>query len=214
LLALSTPLLRGPNAIGLSWVLPAFGAPALPFVGVPVVLASGWVILALWRLGNPRWLAAGLLSAFVGLAVSATAGFVPVSGMSVELASALGVLEALVAGVLLADQFGYIQNRGLPIGLAVDIWVLMGVLLIFNGSLLLTPALSAAMGVIVASPVLVVALLPPDQHGRRGMEWHAMGGAAEQRRAPEQTVLWFLLAFFALPLCLATSYFLVDALAG
>ncbi len=214
-LALSGPALRFLGVVDQTSFLPGFGAPIVPFIGAPVMLASGWVMLALWHLGNTRWATAGVVSAFVGLIVAATTGFVPLSGMSVDLASALGVLEAMVAGVLLADQFGYLEANGLLVGLAADIWVLMGVLLMSSGSLLLTPILSVAMGAIVASPVLSVALLSHLQAGR------ADSGAArnaaratrgETRAEARRRGAWFFIAFLALPVCLGSSYLLVGFL--
>lgn len=213
LLALSMSALQTlPLASG-TWTLPIFNAPVVPFIGAPVVLASGWVMLALWHLGNPRWVLGGVMSAFVGLAVAATAGFVPLSGMSIQLTSALGVLEALVAGVLLTDQFGYIENQGLLIGLAADIWVLLGVLIMFSGSLLLTPILSVAMGVIVASPILGVALLAHYRTNQRAESprW-SFAQTRTARAAPKQSLVWFLATFLALPLGLASGYFVVSAL--
>ncbi len=191
-LGLSTYLLRSAGLQGQPWVLPVFGAPVVPFVGVPAVLGAGWVMVALWHLGNKRWLLGGVLAALIGLAMTATAGFVPHAGISTVAASGLGVLEALVGGVLIADLFGYVEQQGLLTGLAVDVWLLMGVLVVFRDSLLLTPVLSIVMGMIVASPVVVVALLSSRPVGRADRSTRGL--------------LWLIAALLALPVGLLVGY--------
>jgi hypothetical protein len=152
---------------------PGSELPVVIFLGAPAVLAAGWAMLALWYAGNRRWLAGGAVAAVFALLIAAAQMYSPNFGFGPQVAWALVGGESFVAGVWLADLFYGLNRKGVTIGLAADIWMLLLFLPWFaERTQFLFPLIPAALLIAPTTAISIALLVEKGRPQiRRSLQW-------------------------------------------
>jgi hypothetical protein len=200
LLALSVRLLSTSGMISRAatgWPAPGSldVAPTILSVGVPVALAAFWTVVALSYLesGRGKWLVGGLAAGAATCVLVATPYLLTLCGLDSHLALLLTGLEALVAGLWLADMLGYLSRNGIAPSLAAAVWLYMGVALFFPAALVSVVSILAAM--LVVMPLCIVAM-------------------AGRNPVPVRSTPWLVAELLTLPLVLGASTLLAGLALG
>lgn len=176
---------------------PGSDLPAAVFLGAPAALAAGWAMLALWYMGSSTriWVAGGIVAALFALFVAAAQRYTPNYGFDPQVAWALAGGEAFVAGVWLTDLFTGLNRRGVTIGLAADLWMLILFLPWFGQHMpFIYPFVPTAL---IVAPLLAIAT-----------------ASLVERRKPrlKRLLQWLAVGFLMLPVALIASLYLARAI--
>jgi hypothetical protein len=142
-------VLSGPYAIGAAVLVGAVGGALLGVVeefataadvisgeyywsvvlaGVALTLGVGWSMLALWRLGNARWLLYSIAAGVLSLACAMVGAVAAASVIELKYAFLVaGAVPALVIGLTMAYMLGGVRGRDLLVYTAVGVaWLVAG----------------------------------------------------------------------------------------
>jgi len=109
-------------------ILPAESYWSAVLSAMALVLAAGWTMLALWHLGDPRWLARSTMAGGLGLLCALVGALATALGIEVKYSFlVVAAIPALVAGVAIAVVFAKVVPRELPVYVAAGIgWLIIG----------------------------------------------------------------------------------------
>lgn len=174
-ISLVTHALQAANVVIPGWTFGSNSALIAHFAGVPGLLAAGWAALALRQIYSRRWLVGSLVAGALGIALAVVTVVITTSGLPTQTAWVLGGVEALVAGLWVADMFGQVKQPGVLTALAIDVWIILITLLLFQG--ILSFAFPVMIGLLIAMPLLMAAehKISHDVKELSGLPWMALG---------------------------------------
>lgn len=174
-IALVTHSLQAANVQIPGWTFGSNSALIAHFAGVPGLLAAGWAALALRQLYSRRWLAGSVVAGVFGIAIAVVTVVITTAGLPVQTAWVLGAIWAMVAGLWVADMFGHVKQPGVLTALAIDVWISLVALLIFQD--VLRFVFPVMVGLLITMPLLMATehKISHDVKQLSGLPWMVVG---------------------------------------
>jgi hypothetical protein len=154
-ISLVTHALQAANVQIPGWTFGSNSALIAHFAGVPGLLAAGWAALALRQIYSSRWLTGSIIAGVFGVVIAVVTVVITTAGFDTRTAWVLGAVWAMLAGLWLADMFNEVKQPGVLTALAIDVWIALVVLLLFQG--ILPFVFPVLVGLLIAMPLLMAA---------------------------------------------------------
>jgi hypothetical protein len=157
------------------------------------VFAAGWTTLALWDLSTRRPALGTIWSAVLAALTIFIPAWVLTAAPDLNQVALwmIGAVEAVAAGMWLADLFGCLTRSGITAGLAATLWLILGVLLLAHAGLY--AVLPIILALILACPLVAVAF-------------------SSHQLSTRLSRLWLAAVLSVLPLALLLSWFVTTTL--
>ena len=174
-ISLVTHALQAANVQVPGWTFGSNSALMAHFAGVPSLLAAGWAALALRQIYSRRWLVGSIIAGIFGVAIALVTILITTAGLAAQTAWVLGAVWAMVAGLWLADMFNEVKQPGVLTALAIDVWIALVALLIFQD--ILRFVFPVVIGLLITMPLLMAAehKISHSVKELSGLPWMAVG---------------------------------------
>jgi hypothetical protein len=154
-ISLVTHALQAANVHVPGWTFGSNSALIAHFAGVPGLLAAGWAALALRQIYSRRWLAGSIVAGVFGIVIAVVTVVITTAGLPAQTAWVLGAVWAMISGLWVADMFGQVKQPGVLTALAIDVWISLVALLIFQD--ILRFVFPVVIGLLITMPLLMAA---------------------------------------------------------
>jgi hypothetical protein len=174
-ISLATHALQAANVQIPGWTFGSNSALIAHYAGVPGLLGAGWAALALRQIYSRRWLVGSIMAGVFGIGIAVVTIVITTAGLPQQTAWVLGAVWAMIAGLWVADMFGQVKQPGVLTALAIDVWISLVALLIFQG--ILQFVFPVMVGLLIAMPLLMAAehKISHSEKELSGLPWMVCG---------------------------------------